>query len=179
MFGHRQVIGDGPAYPSLVRSYTRRLSQTWLHDSKQTSTNRHTLKFKIPKLTEAWPNLQGKVSINESWKVCQVQEHLTESARTCPFPRITICRISLIKNQRLRLTLQQATENSKEGKTKARMKDKETKHKIKHESSMHNSASLTPVQGPSKVACMIVTSLSQLPHWLHQLPTVGKGQWKH
>jgi hypothetical protein len=29
------------------------------------------------------------------------------------------------------------------------------------------------------VACMIVTSLSQLPHWLHQLPTVGKGQWKH
>jgi hypothetical protein len=26
---------------------------------------RHTLKFKIPKLTEAWPNLQGKVSINE------------------------------------------------------------------------------------------------------------------
>jgi hypothetical protein len=56
-----------------------------------------------------------------------LQEHLTESARTCPFPRITICRISLIKNQRLRLTLlQQATENSKEGKPKARMKDQET-----------------------------------------------------
>jgi hypothetical protein len=25
---------------------------------------------------------------------------------------------------------------------------------------------------------MIVTYLSQLPHWLHQLPTVGKGHWK-
>jgi hypothetical protein len=24
-----------------------------------------------------------------------------------------------------------------------------------------------------------VSSLSQLPHWLHQLPTVGKGQCKH
>jgi hypothetical protein len=121
-----------------------------------------------------------KVSMDESWRVCQVQEHLTESARTCQFPRITICRISLIKNQRLRLTLlQQPTENSKEGKQKARMKDQETKHKIKHESDMHSSASLTPVQGPSTVAYMIVTSLSQLPHWLHQLPTVGKGQWKH
>jgi hypothetical protein len=33
----------------------------------------------------------------------------------------------------------------------------------KHECSM-NSANLTPVQGPSTVTCMIVTSLSQLPH---------------
>jgi len=33
---------------------------------------------------------------------------------------------------------------------------------------MNNSASLTPVQGPSTVACMILTSLSQLSHWLHQ-----------
>ncbi len=41
---------------------------------------------------------------------------------------------------------------------------------------MNNSASLTPVQGPSTVACMIVTSLSQHSHRLHQLPTVGKGQ---
>jgi hypothetical protein len=48
-----------------------------------------------------------------------------------------------------------------------------TKHKIKHESSMNNSARLTPVQGPSTVACMTVTSLSQLPHWLHQLPRMG------
>jgi hypothetical protein len=43
---------------------------------------------------------------------------------------------------------------------------------------MNKNASLTPVQGPSTVVCMIVTSLSQLPHWLHQLPTVGKGQWQ-
>jgi hypothetical protein len=56
---------------------------------------------------------------------------------------------------------------------------KTTKHKIKHECSVNNSANLTPVQGPSTVECMIVTSLSQLPHWLHQLHTVGKGQWKH
>jgi hypothetical protein len=53
-------------------------------------------------------------------------------------------------------------ENSNEGKTKQRAKDQETKKKIEHESSMNNSASLTPVQGPSTVACMIVTSLSQL-----------------
>jgi hypothetical protein len=51
-----------------------------------------------------------------------------------------------------------------------------TKYKIKHESSMNNSASLTPVQGPSTLACIIVTSLSLLPHQLHQLPTVGQGQ---
>jgi hypothetical protein len=50
---------------------------------------------------------------------------------------------------------------------------KRTKHKIKHKSSMNNSASLTPVQGPSTLARMIVTSLSLLPHQLHQLPTVG------
>jgi hypothetical protein len=50
---------------------------------------------------------------------------------------------------------------------------KRTKHKIKQKSSMNNSASLTPVQGPSTLACMIVTSLSLLPHQLHQLPTVG------
>jgi hypothetical protein len=29
---------------------------------------------------------------------------------------------------------------------------------------MNKSASLTPVQGPSTVVCMIVTELSQLPH---------------
>jgi hypothetical protein len=39
---------------------------------------------------------------------------------------------------------------------------------------MNNSASLAPVQQPSTVARMIVTSLSQLSHWLHQLPTVVK-----
>jgi hypothetical protein len=40
---------------------------------------------------------------------------------------------------------------------------------------MNKSASLTPVQGPSTVARMIVTYLPQPPHALHQLPTVGKG----
>jgi dsDNA-binding SOS-regulon protein len=39
---------------------------------------------------------------------------------------------------------------------------------------MNNIASLAPVQGASTVACMIVTSLSQLSHRLHQLPTVVK-----
>jgi hypothetical protein len=39
---------------------------------------------------------------------------------------------------------------------------------------MNNRASLTPAQGTLTVACMIVTSLSQLPHGYHQLPTVGK-----
>jgi hypothetical protein len=43
---------------------------------------------------------------------------------------------------------------------------------------MNKSASLTPLQGPSTVVCMILTELSQLPHWLHQLPTVGKGRWQ-
>ncbi len=56
------------------------------------------------------------------------------------------------------------------GKTKLRTKDYETKTKQgqnkqnKHECSMNNSASLTLVQGPSTVTCMIVTSLSQHPH---------------
>jgi hypothetical protein len=59
-----------------------------------------------------------------------------------------------------------------------RTKDHETKTKQGQKNSIKNSASLTAVQGPSTVACMIVTSLSQLPHWLHQLPTMGKGQWK-
>jgi hypothetical protein len=61
----------------------------------------------------------------------------------------------------VRLTLlRPATENSKEGKTKQDKKDEETKNKIKHESSINNSSSLTPVWGPSAEACMIVTSLS-------------------
>jgi hypothetical protein len=54
------------------------------------------------------------------------------------------------------------------GKTKLRTKDYKTKTKQgqnkqnKHECSMNNSASLTLVQGPSTVTCMIVTYLSQL-----------------
>jgi hypothetical protein len=48
-----------------------------------------------------------------------------------------------------RLTLaQEATERTKQGKT-----EKQTKTHTK----MNKSASLTPVQGPSTVACMIVT----------------------
>jgi hypothetical protein len=45
-------------------------------------------------------------------------------------------------------------------------KDKTNKKKKKKNksSSMNNSATLTPVQGPSTVVCMIVTYLSQLPH---------------
>jgi hypothetical protein len=39
----------------------------------------------------------------------------------------------------------------------------------KQKSSTNNSADLTPVQAPSTVTCMIVTSLSQLAHWLHQI----------
>ncbi len=89
------------------------------------------------------------------------------------FTAITKQSISLIRIKKFpfswlregkgRLTLlQPATENPKEGKKKQRTKDQETKNKIRHESSMSNSTSPTPVQGPSTVACMIVTSLSQL-----------------
>jgi hypothetical protein len=56
--------------------------------------------------------------------------------------------------------------------------DKKQNKKQKTHTGMNKSGSLTPVQGPSTVVCMIVTKLSQLPHWLHQLPTVGKGQWQ-
>jgi hypothetical protein len=56
---------------------------------------------------------------------------------------------------------------------------KKPKNQKKHKSGMDNSVSLTPVQAPLTVVCRIVYSLPQLPHWLHQLPTVGKGQWKH
>jgi len=43
---------------------------------------------------------------------------------------------------------------------------------------MNKSDSLSLVQGQSTVTCMIVNYLSQLPHWLHQVPTVG-GQCNH
>jgi len=46
-------------------------------------------------------------------------------------------------------------------------------------SSMNNSDSISLVQGPSTVASTIATYLSQLTHWLHQLPTVGIGQGNH
>jgi hypothetical protein len=75
--------------------------------------------------------------------------------------------ISILYNSeksKARLTLlQQAME--RHGKTKQRTKDQVTKtkkdqnSKEKHKSGMDNSASLTPVQAPLTVACMIVTSL--------------------
>jgi hypothetical protein len=75
--------------------------------------------------------------------------------------RIEKSPFSQLRKGKVRLTLlQPATENSKEGKTKQGKKDEETKNKIKHESSINNSSSLTPVWGPSAEACMIVTSLS-------------------
>jgi len=78
--------------------------------------------------------------------------------------RIEKSPFSWLRKRKARVTLlQKATEDSKEGKTKQRTKDQEIKTKKetpqkKHESSMNR---LTPVQGPSAVACMIVTSLSQ------------------
>jgi hypothetical protein len=55
-----------------------------------------------------------------------------------------------------------------------------TNKKQKTHTSMNKSASLTPVQGPSTVVvCMIVIKLPQLPHWLHQVPTVHKAHDKH
>jgi hypothetical protein len=72
--------------------------------------------------------------------------------------------ISILMIKRRLTLLQAATENPKEGEKKQRTKDQETKNKIKHESSMNNSTSLTPVQVLSTAACMKVTSLSQLSH---------------
>jgi hypothetical protein len=43
-------------------------------------------------------------------------------------------------------------------------KDKTNQKQKNKNSSMNNSANLTPVQGPSRVVCMIVTYLPQLPH---------------
>jgi hypothetical protein len=66
--------------------------------------------------------------------------------------RIEKSKFSQSRKIKARLTLlQQATENSKEGKT-FRTNDQERNQKTqKHKNSMNNSASLTPVQGPSTV----------------------------
>jgi hypothetical protein len=59
--------------------------------------------------------------------------------------------ILTIKKKTARLTLpQEATERTKQGETKQN-------EKRKTHSGMNKSASLTPVQGPSTVVCMIVT----------------------
>jgi hypothetical protein len=60
--------------------------------------------------------------------------------------------ILTMKKKTARLTLpQEATERTKQGETKKQNK------KGKTHSGMNKSASLTPVQGPSTVVCMIVT----------------------
>jgi hypothetical protein len=57
-----------------------------------------------------------------------------------------------MKKKTARLTLpQEATERTKQGETKNQNKKRKT------HTSMNKSASLTPVQGPSTVECMIVT----------------------
>jgi hypothetical protein len=56
-----------------------------------------------------------------------------------------------------RLTLpQEATERTKQVETKNKTKNKKHTHTHTH-NGMNKSASLTPVQGPSTVVCMIVT----------------------
>jgi hypothetical protein len=58
--------------------------------------------------------------------------------------------ILMMKKKTARLTLlQEATERTRQG-------EKQNKTRKTH-SGMNESASLTPVQGPSTVACMIVT----------------------
>jgi hypothetical protein len=48
---------------------------------------------------------------------------------------------------------------------KDKTKNKRPRNKEKkHKNNMNNSASFTPVQGPSTEACILVTSLSQLSH---------------
>jgi hypothetical protein len=63
--------------------------------------------------------------------------------------------VSKKKQCGVKTLLQPATENRK---GKQRTKDQETKDKIKHESRINNSASLTLVQGLSTEACMMVSS---------------------
>jgi hypothetical protein len=77
---------------------------------------------------------------------------------TSNFEQIIHSNISLIRNfhshdeeETERLTLpQETTEKTKQGMT-------ETNKKQKTHTGMNKSASLTPVQGPSTVVCMIVT----------------------
>jgi hypothetical protein len=58
-----------------------------------------------------------------------------------------------------------------------RRKTQKGRTRMKRTSSMNSSDSLSLVQGPSTVTCIIVTSLSQLDHF-DQFPTVGIGQGK-
>jgi hypothetical protein len=64
-----------------------------------------------------------------------------------------------MKKKTARLTFpQEAIETTKQGETKKQKKKQKT------HTGMNKSANLTPIQGPSTIVCMIVTSLSQLPH---------------
>ncbi len=56
-----------------------------------------------------------------------------------------------------------------------RTKGKRTKANYNKTSNMNNNDNISPIQGPSTVSCMIASYLSQLTHWVHQLPTVGIG----
>ncbi len=90
---------------------------------------------------------------------------------------ISLYQISLIRIEKspfspLRSCKARSTSHREFQRSKDENREQRTKKQKQHESSMNNSASLTPVQGLSTVAYMIVTSLSQLSHWLHQLPTV-------
>jgi hypothetical protein len=50
---------------------------------------------------------------------------------------------------------------------------------MKNNSSMNKTGSLSLVQGPSAVTCMIATYPFQLIQQLHQIPRVGIGQCDH
>ncbi len=64
----------------------------------------------------------------------------------------------MMKKKTTRLTFpQEATKKTKQGETKNKKKNENT------HIDMNKSASLTPIQGPSTIVCMIVTKLSQPP----------------
>ncbi len=62
--------------------------------------------------------------------------------------------------------------------SESQRKDK-TENKGPRNKEKKNTKAVWTTVPASTAACMKVTSLSQLSHWLHQLHTVGKGQWKH
>ncbi len=85
------------------------------------------------------------------------------------------------------LTLQHWRKTSRQGCTKLEKKNKRTRTKQyqgnKNNSlagcCMNNTVSHSFSDHQSTATCQLATSLSQLPHWLHQLPPVGIGQCNH
>jgi hypothetical protein len=70
----------------------------------------------------------------------------------------------MIKKQQSKVNTSSASHREfQRRKIKQRTKTKKQKPK-KNKNQIKNESSPTPVQGPSTVACMIVTSLSQLTH---------------